>query len=298
MALETKVSTWHLGDGAPQPGAQVTVRAVYDDTNIYFIFQWPDKTRQERMGQWFFSDGRWQAEEIWADALALHWQITEQVKDFKQGGCAVLCHSTGRFREFPRMATRQESALVDEWYWNAFTTQKAGRPGDGFLDHRVRYVPQGSSKPALRWAIPALSAAHASDTSGERVPQNMGGIPLIFNVEETEGMPPHPRFYKKEGERVPLQLSEGAEPAAKIAPLYEAGNPEGGDSANIKGRAAWSDGYWTLKFSRKLRTSSGRDVQLDPPEKSYCFGLAVWDGTAGDQHQVGTIVRLRFEPME
>jgi hypothetical protein len=250
------------------------------------------------MGQWLFNNGQWQAEEIWPDALALHWQITEQVKDFNQGGCAVLCHSTGRFREFPRMATRQEGAVVDEWYWNAFTAKKAGRPGDGFLDHRVEYVPQGSKKPAFRWAIPAISAAHGSDTSGERVPQNMGGIPLILNVEETEGMPPHPRFYMEGSKRVPLQFSEGGKPAPESASLYGTGRPEEGDSANIKGRATWSDGYWTLEFKRALRTSSGRDVQLDPPGKNYSFGLAVWDGAAGDQHQVGTIVNLRFEPME
>jgi hypothetical protein len=297
-ALATQISTWRLADGQPQPGAQVSAQAVYDDRNIYFRFRWPDKTRQDRMGQWVFSDGQWQAEAQWPDALALHWQITEPVKDFKQGGCAVLCHSTGRFRQFPRMATRQEGALADEWYWNAFTAQKAGRPGDGFLDHRVEYVPQGSSTPAFRWAIPAISAAHGSDTSGERVPQTMGGIPLTLNVEETEGLPPQPRFYTEGDRRVPLQLSADGKPAAKSAPLYETGRPEEGDSADIKGRASWSDGYWTLEMSRKLRTSSGRDVQLDPPEKSYSFGLAVWDGIAGDRHQVGTIVKLRFEPVK
>jgi hypothetical protein len=298
MALETKVTTWHIDDGTPRTGAQVSVRAVYDDANIYFTFQWPDKTRQDRMGQWLFKNGQWQAEEIWPDALALHWQTTEQVKDFNQGGCAVLCHSTGRFREFPRMAARQEGAVVDEWYWNAFTAQKAGRPGDGFLDHRVKYVPQGSKKPAFRWAVPAISAAHGSDTSGERVPQTMGGIPLTLNVEETEGILPRPRFYMEGGKRVPLQFSEDGKPAAESAPLYETGRPEEGDSANISGRASWTDGYWTLELKRTLRTSSGRDVQLDSPEKNYSFGLAVWDGAAGNQHQVGTIVRLRFESKE
>ncbi|MEJ2168062.1 MAG: ethylbenzene dehydrogenase-related protein, partial [Desulfobacterales bacterium] len=70
----------------------------------------------------------------------------------------------------------------------------------------------------------------------------------------------------------------------------------GGDSADISGSASWADGYWTLELGRALRTPYERDVRLDLTEKTYTFGLAVWDGAAGDRHQVATIVRLRFEP--
>jgi hypothetical protein len=249
------------------------------------------------MGQWLFRGGQWRAKVEWPDALALNWQATEPVEDFRQGGCAVLCHTTGRFSEFPRMVTRQEGAIVDEWYWNAFTAERAGRPGDGFLDHQVRFLPQGSLKPAFRWANPEISAAHGSDTSDERRPGSVGGIPLTLNAKETEGKPPRPRFYMEEGKQVPLQLSNSGKPAQKILPLYGSGIPEGGDSADIRGSASWSDGYWTLELSRALRTPSKRDVRLDLPEKSYSFGLAVWDGSTGDQHQVATVIKLRFETM-
>jgi hypothetical protein len=298
LALETKVPTWKLGDGPPQPGAGVSIRAVYDDNKIYFAFRWPDKTRQDRMGYWLFKEGQWQAVVEWPDALALHWRITEQVEDFRQGGCAVLCHSTGRFKEFPRMATRQEGALVDEWYWNAFAAEMAGRPGDGFLDHLVRSVPEGSIKPALRWAPPEISAAHASDTSGRRMPGTVGGVPLTLNVQETEGKPPEPRFYMEGGKQEPLPPSNGGEPPQKSIPLYATGIPEVGDSADISGSAVWSDGYWTLELKRALRTPYERDVRLDLTANSYTFGLAVWDGATGDKHQVATVVRLRFEPRE
>jgi hypothetical protein len=295
MALETKVSTWQLGDGPPQPGPEVFIRAVYDNTNIYFAFRWPDKTRQNRMGHWIFSGGRWQAKVNWPDALALHWQATEPVEDFRQGGCAVSCHSTGRFSKFPRMATRQEGAIVDEWYWNAFAAERAERPGDGFLDHQVGFISEGNLKPAFRWAHPEISVAHGSDASGERMPETVGGISLTLNAKEAEGKPPHPRFYMDGGKQVPLQLSNNGKPAKKNFPLYESGLPEGGDSADISGSASWSDGYWTLELSRALRTPSKRDVRLDQPEISHSFGLAVWDGATGDQHQVATIVKLHFE---
>lgn len=227
-ALETKVSTWQLGDGPPQPGTEVFIRAVYDDTDIYFAFRWPDKTRQDRMGHWIFSGGRWQAKVEWPDALALHWQATESVEDFRQGGCAVLCHSTGRFSDFPRMATRQEGAVVDEWYWDAFTAERAGRPGDGFLDHQVRFVPAASLKPALRWAHPEISAAHGSDASGQRIPGTVGGISLTLNAIETEGKPPQPRFYMEGGNQVPLQLPISGQPAKKVFPYTKPAFPRTG----------------------------------------------------------------------
>jgi hypothetical protein len=295
IALETKVPTWELEDGTFKPGTVVSIRAVYSDTDIYFSFRWLDKTHQNQMGQWFFSDGQWRAKVAWPDALALHWQATAVVNDFGQGGCAVLCHITGRFKEFPRMAARQEGAIVDEWYWNAFTAPRAGRPGDGFLDHRVKFIPSGSKKPALRWAPPAISAAHGSDTSGERLPTTVGGIPLILNAKKTEGKPPLPQFYLEAGQRIPLQRPDRKAVKEKFLPLYESGPPEKGDSTDIRGRASWSDGYWTLELSRPLRTSHKRDVQLDPSKKNYSFGLALWDGATGDQHQVATIATLRFE---
>jgi hypothetical protein len=79
-------------------------------------------------------------------------------------------------------------------------------------------------------------------------------------------------------------------------PLYAGDPPELGDSADINGAAAWSEGYWTLEISRALQTASPRDVQLDPARGSQSFGLALWNGSFGDQHQVATLVGLRFTP--
>ncbi|MDP2643317.1 MAG: ethylbenzene dehydrogenase-related protein [Desulfobacterales bacterium] len=289
---EIRVPTWQLGDGPPRPGKEVFLRAAYDDGYIYFAFRWQDNTRQDRVGRWLYRDGRWRAEAGWPDALALHWQASEQVEDFQQGGCAVLCHTSGRFKEFPRMATRQEDALVDEWYWNAFAAQRAGRPGDGFLDNRVVFIAPGSKKPDYGWALPGVSAAHGNDESGRRIPETVGAVPMTLNVEEMPEKGAVPRLHPEERPRAPRP--PGGESGQKELPLYETGIAEQGDSADILGKALWVDGYWTLEVKRALKTASKRDVQLDPAEKSYSFGLAVWDGAVGNQHQVATLVRLRF----
>ncbi len=292
-ALETTVATWQLDDGAPRSGTDVKVRAVYDQTRIYFVFQWPDANPQDQMGRWIYRQSRWQAEKDWPDALALNWQITSKVADFKQGGCAVLCHTTGRFAEFPRMATRQEGAVVDEWYWNAFAAGQSGRPGDGFLDDRVEYIAAGSKPAAFGWARDGQSMAHGSDTSGKRIPDVLGAMPLVLNVQQTQGNAPGPAFQIRNGERQPVDLMETVGGNGAL-PLYIGGRPETGDSADIRGAALWADGYWTLEISRALRTASPRDVQLDPGQNTASFGLALWNGSMGNRHQVATLVTLRY----
>lgn len=278
-APETILHTWRLDEETPKLGPDILMRAVYNDSHLYFIFRWPDKTPQDLMGRWLYVDGQWQSHIEEPDALALHWQITDKVNDFSQGGCAILCHDTGRFKEFPRMATRLENALVDEWYWNAFVGKKTGRPGDGFLDNLVRSIPKSRTEPPLLRTIPEISAAHGSDSSGDRMPETMGGVTLLLNEQVKNLKPPFPNSHQEDN----------------IMPLFKTATPEEGDSADILGTAAWSDGYWTLELGRPLRTASKRDIQFDPAAEGYSFGLAVWDGASEDRHQVVTMVKLSFK---
>ncbi len=294
-APETPVPTWRLDEtSGPAKGALVLARAVYDRQRLYFAFRWPDAHPQERMGRWVKGPSGWRVETTWPDAFALHWQASDRVADFKQGGCAVLCHTTGRFAQYPRMATRQEDAVVDEWYWNAFVAGQTGRPGDGFLDNRVAFVGPDSPLPVFRWIRAGQAAAHGSDTSGMRVPDVLGGLPLIPNARQKADGADEPAFRPQNGRLVPLDRTrpEGAE---ETLPLYAGGRPEQGDAAQIDGRGTWKDGYWTLELSRKLQTGSRRDVQFDPPQNPVAFGIAVWDGGAGDRHQVATLITLRFQ---
>jgi hypothetical protein len=203
----------------------VYARAVYDAQRIYFVFRWSDSSRQEQMGHWIYRPSGWHADAAWADALALDWQTTAKVTDFRQGGCAVLCHTTGRFAEFPRMATRQEDAVVDEWYWNAFVAGFTGKPEDGFLDNRVEFIAPGSALPAFRWVRAGQSAAHGSDTSGARVPDVLGGLPLRLNVQLNEGQVPGPALLVEDGRQVALNPRERVG-LKKILPLYAVGEPE------------------------------------------------------------------------
>jgi len=54
--------------------------------------------------------------------------------------------------------------------------------------------------------------------------------------------------------------------------------PPTGDRADMKGKAVYKDGMWTLEYGRKLNTGSKYDVQFSDLKKEYSFGTAIFDG--------------------
>ena len=127
------------------------------------------------------------------------------------------------------------------------------------------------------------------------MPDTLGGISLVLNAREAGTKGQVPEFYLEDGQWIPFDEPYGGGQEKKSPPLYFPGVFEKGDSADIEGRASWSDGYWILELGRALKTPGKKDVQFDSSERTYSFGLAVWDGIKKQQHQVATILNLRFE---
>ena len=55
----------------------------------------------------------------------------------------------------------------------------------------------------------------------------------------------------------------------------------------------WRDGWWTLGYSRPLRTSSPVDVQFTDRERTYHFGIDVAEGS-NSAHTQGEDLSLQF----
>jgi hypothetical protein len=72
--------------------------------------------------------------------------------------------------------------------------------------------------------------------------------------------------------------------------------PPTGDRADIKGKAVYKDGMWTLEYGRKLNTGSKYDIQFTDMKKEYSFGTAVFDN-AQTRHSYETgVSKLVFAP--
>ena len=93
-------------------------------------------------------------------------------------------------------------------------------------------------------------------------------------------------------------VNEGA-----MIPRFELVEPTG-SRADIRAKGVWSDGFWTIEFSRPMVTGHNDDVQFHP-EGSYRFGVSRFemaarpeDPAAGQPKygsgEVSEIITLRF----
>lgn len=87
-------------------------------------------------------------------------------------------------------------------------------------------------------------------------------------------------------------------------PRFELRTPQG-SRADIKAKGQWENGFWTIEFSRRLKTGHPDDVALDP-RRSYRFGVSRYEiaGRKPDPRleqpefgsgEIGERIRLKFD---
>src|SRR3990170_2007493 len=116
----------------------VTLKAVYTDTHIYLLAQWPDKTETVEQHPYTFDGQKWgKPEEPLEDRFAIQWNIS--TADFERKGCAVLCHTGTRYPDKkPRMHTNAPGEFTDEWHWKGARSNPMGYVDDKYLDNAVK----------------------------------------------------------------------------------------------------------------------------------------------------------------
>lgn len=272
-APELKITT---RGGANDSAAQIAVRSLYDDENVYFLLTWDDPTQSFLRAPWEKQkDGSWKMlaspdqgdndeNEFSEDKLAFLW-AARNFSRFSTQGCGSACH-TGEnpdVKPYGNMYAPEEDDLGDIWQWKS--VRGVGQVDDQYLDS-TRYSADNPS-----------AGIHADGDDG-------GGYRWNRNDDEDapEFMPPDggekdgSPGYILEDEKVPFDDK-----------LFKAGDrvpgvitaPFRGDRGDI--RAAWRyrDGRWTLELRRKLETGSSKDVQFDDLNETYFFGLATFDNS-------------------
>jgi hypothetical protein len=109
----------------------VTLKAAYDDKNIYILATWPDMTKTESIHKqmWVFDGLFWvqtTSKVNDEDRLAIWWDINAQ--DFAKEGCAALCHADDP--QDQRMRTRNPDGHADLWHWKSARTNPMGLADD------------------------------------------------------------------------------------------------------------------------------------------------------------------------
>jgi len=281
-----------VADGVNLPGGRTAVRlkALYSGDSIYFLMTWADATESMRRAPFQKQvDGSWKKlvdpndkggdnNLYYEDKFAFIWNMS--IKGFDQSGCWATCHAGEPGKAYGNKYTSTLSEMADIWHWKSVRTEPVGQVDDQYVDS-TRYDPQTAPE-AGRKSDPRTGGGYADNPVEGSRPK-----------WARPGNQPAPPYWIIDGEKVALDDSRyrsGDEvPGIVIAPFT-------GDRGDIRSRAVWRNGAWTVEFARKLVTGSAFDVQFNNLNKPYYFGVAIFDNAQVRHAYQAGAARLIFQP--
>ena len=115
------------GANLPKGGTEVSLKAVYTSSDIYFLAQWRDPTQSLQRFPWKKqADGTWlklvdpadkgnDSNKYYEDKFAMLWNIN--IAGFDAAGCMVACHAGEAGKPFGNKYTANAGELGDLWHW-------------------------------------------------------------------------------------------------------------------------------------------------------------------------------------
>lgn len=277
---------------------EISMKSAYDAENVYFLLQYKDPTDSKERGPWVLEGGKLVKKpynELYEDKLAFIWNIDDSTKGFNESGCAVTCHAATdkEGKSVTKHWTNAENELLDMWHWkyvrqnSLFGPDKPGLMHDQYMDS-VKYDPADEAKKgAGRHSDPGEKEYIDNVTDDKKAPKLVfdgppaNGNPYVI-VEGLDTTKPYTADYiktMKEGDSIPGPI------AKQIT----------GDPADIKAKGKWENGVWTLEISRKLTTTSAKDIQFKDLAKTYSFAVAAFDNSQIGHAYENTVHKLEFK---
>ena len=293
--------------GGTMPG-DITLRALYDDDNIYIQKTWDDPTFSlARGGSWAWDN----VEQMWRnpdghseDRANIQWDI--DATGFADQGCMVKCHiDSYSYLENPDDTT-------DMWHMKAARSLPAngatqvGTPTldgleaiagefhlDGWTDDKqVTYDEnEGAEEDGGRHGDDGSSTYSRNRNATKAAPNFIETDPddwidaMVLLQSEIDG-----------GETITADPADpgyvGTDVADAWAKYDSLGavvperilHPPDGSRGDIHEAAIWKDGTWTSELERELVTANDDDVQFDDMGKTYHFGVSTIDNGGGEDH--------------
>jgi hypothetical protein len=253
-----------LSEG-PQGDVEVSFKVLYTAKDVYFLFQWPDKTDSlNRLYE--FTGSEWKKVKGGEDRFNLMWDINNTVKDLPAKGCTVLCHKQGKE---VILKTGGPGERMDVWHWKAQRSNPVGYADDQWLGHELKK--EGDEETARgNDAKTAGGYADNWDKENKRpkytVREGVKPGPVLLKKDAVE-ITGSARF--KAGDRLPREILE---------------KPTG-SRGDLEARGVWDKGRWTLEIRRARDTGDKEnDVQFIDADRPHYFGISVHDNAGDDEH--------------
>ncbi|MBU2559860.1 hypothetical protein KKA03_03105, partial [archaeon] len=273
----------------------VTLKALYDENNIYIYATWPDPTENDIRDMWIYDTQKgWQTLSETGkeaakdeDRLLFIWNIEESVEGFNVAGCAITCHGD-------RHHTNADGERTDTWQWRASTTNPQGFTEDKYWDNTVEEGTHEAARDAGRHFDDVTTASYTGQEIGVGSTGYAENIHIVLISGEPVALP---KYYEpnpvsdedakflfqgeiERGEAVEVTLDTAILNGTTV-PGYILQSPAG-SRADIESKGIWLEGRWHVEQKRALDTGHNDDVQFDI-KAIYRFGIAVCDNTGGFQ---------------
>lgn len=232
-----------------------TVRAAYDDDNVYFQVKWQDPTATEsihkNMLTYSASDEAWTKS---GNEDRVYFLFNINATDFG-AGCAVYCHAGNPAWDAThdsRMGTNNPGEVVDVWHWKAARTASTGYAEDKhWVDltsaDEIVYDGEDVLKTRLADAGSGFASSNIDDAGLPKfMDKNDPGANADFLLDgDTVAFDPNAGW--SDGDTVPgYILTVGT-----------------GSRADVITKSTYSNGTWVVEYQRKLVTGNPDDVQFD-----------------------------------
>jgi hypothetical protein len=266
--------TVNVAGGANAGAHTVTLKSVYTGDSVYFLATWNDPTESLKRLPWQKqADGTWKqlktpnAKEggentYYEDKFAQIWNINTPT--FETSGCFATCHvgENSDVKDFGNKYTPNTGEMADIWHMKLVRTNPTGYVDDQYVDS-TRYN-----------KTTAADAGRHSDPGGSPYSDNINAAKTAPNyTSPTQPAQTNKTYRIIDAEKQSFKDTYKAND--EIAGIIV--RPPTGDRADIKGKAVYKDGTWTLEYGRKLNTGSQYDVQFTDMKKEYSFGTAIFD---------------------
>lgn len=317
----------YVGNTVPK----VSLRSMYDATNIYFLAEWIDPTQSLLREPWYFDPTakRWKKESgaptfttpvttpptaaraaFYEDKVAMLWNVGNSVADWNTSTCYKSCHTgLGANDGHGRHYTTNASEKIDMWHWKSV---RGGIPTGQFDDQyqdntfpngrKSDVGPGGYSNNTQNLTITGTSITVAVP---KYVIPNRTGYNWIMQTEiddataklitavDTLGV-----LTYSGGTIDPVADTEfqrkGATVGTKVIP-YIYISPYTGSHGDITCKSTYTGTGWILEYKRALKTADvdKQDVDFSTLEDQY-FGFAIFEN-AQIAHAIKPNLLLKFQ---
>jgi len=279
MPLSVKLSNGHGFDGGC---TELTLKAMYNDTELFVLAEWPDPTEDIRYWPWQKTEEGWKhlytnfkdEQVYYEDKLGFVFPLTDDAM-FENFGCAVHCHQTSRM-PYGLKGTHDDHPL-DVWHWKASRTDPAG-----YVDDKYWKGTDFTAKDGGRHADPTDEGGYVKNQNEDKsapkwLPADADAVRRGALLKE-KAIP----FTQEASDRIPVGTQIPGLVASRAI----------GDRGSVRCESKYEQGRWQLLIRRDLDTKSDYDLAFQRGGR-YPFACAAFDHCAkrhAYNHGVYTLV--------